>query len=154
MHFEKYLVVILKLLYILRTLMPDRVWKIYKRYSYYSEFFDMVWLRHLLWPTIKSKGRIKKKWKYVFTILWKIIKIIFLATNLRLWWKIVSFSRIFIFRNINIIIITENNLPPTLMNGQWTKHIVILIPLPPPEFYLRQLQLYEDPGAWPRSALA
>ena len=38
--------------------MPDRVWKIYKRYSYYSEFFDMVWLRHMLWPTIKRKSLI------------------------------------------------------------------------------------------------
>ena len=35
--------------------MPDRVWKIYKKYSYYSEFFDMVWLRHRLWPTIKNQ---------------------------------------------------------------------------------------------------
>ena len=35
--------------------MPDRVWKIYKKYSYYSEFFDMVWLRHRLWPTIKTE---------------------------------------------------------------------------------------------------
>ena len=39
-------------------LISDKVWKIYKKYEYYSEFFDMIWLRHRLWPQIKKKSLI------------------------------------------------------------------------------------------------
>ena len=30
-------------------LLSPRVWRIYKKYPYFAEFFDMVWLRHQLW---------------------------------------------------------------------------------------------------------
>ena len=41
-----------------RSLLTPRVWRVYKKYPYFAEFFDMVWLRHQLWPVLRSRSLI------------------------------------------------------------------------------------------------
>ena len=35
-----------------------KIQKIYKSFGYFAEFFDMIWLRHQLWPVVRDQSLI------------------------------------------------------------------------------------------------
>ena len=41
-----------------QRILSRKIQKIYKSYAYFAEFFDMIWLRHQLWPVMKEQSLI------------------------------------------------------------------------------------------------